>query len=140
MIISRKMKNEDTKEVLEIIEKGLYSNSNSDVIYIIKDNNEINGVCGISSYNDFGTLDYIIIKEKFRGKDLGDGLIRATFNYCLRKGLLQIYFLGYSEYLLKKGFMETNEEKIDFNVSNSTKNNKILICDLPDFFSKKCCK
>ena len=134
MIICRKINSErelkDSNSILKnsnIIET---EHSKEDIKYILIEDNDVKGVCRVLYDNSIGLLDYIVIDKKEIGSNLGDALLRATFNNCLNNGIKKIYFKDKDIYLLKKGFKEkhTLYEGVNY----------LIEIDLEDFFSIPC--
>jgi len=135
MILARKA--DLTVDVQKIISFFNDNNINENIekeqiLYLLEENNRIKGYCKISMNDLKWILESIFIDEDSRGEDLGDGLLRATFNFCFRRGISEIYYPDKNEYLLKKGFTEIiREDKADME----------LLCNLELFFNKGCkCK
>jgi len=135
MILARKA--DLTVDVQKIISFFYDNNINENIekeqiLYLLEENNRIKGYCKISMNDLKWILESIFIDEDSRGEDLGDGLLRATFNFCFRRGINEIYYPDKNEYLSKKGFTEIIRED---------KEDMALLCDLELFFNKGCkCK
>lgn len=108
------------------------------IIYMLEEDDNILGVCKIENYNYYGILSYIVISKDFRGQKLGDGLLRATFNYCLRNGIQEIYYDKKDSFLTTSGFSLASSEVIPKTVREKIPSDEILRCNLEDFFSKGC--
>ncbi|KNF07437.1 GCN5-like N-acetyltransferase [Gottschalkia purinilytica] len=138
MITIKKLSTEEEKENLNLMLKHYDMKEDinkNDIIHIMLDNGEIIGATKISSYNSIEELIYIIIREDKRGEDLGDGLLRGAFNYCLNKGIKNIYYFNESKYLLKKGFVEA---KKTLDMKNHIPKDSFLVCNIENLFSKSC--
>ena len=95
-----------------------------DIVYVIMENNNLLGACLISLDSKIAYLDSIFIKKEFRKMRIGDGLLRASLNYVIRKGINKIYCSEKSDFLNREGFFNTNEENI---------------CDIDEFFNTSSC-
>lgn len=144
MIIGRKISyDKDLDTIYKLLkESNIIDNiTREDIIYVLEVNKEIVGVCKISFTESIGILKYLIIRKCNRGENLGDGLLRAIFNYCLRIGITTIQYPCMNEYLLKKGFNIIHNRNEENNIKNISKYNNLLECNLNTFFDKPCgCK
>lgn len=146
MITGRIVKtDDDLKRVNELLASNSIENitdlNEKNTIYILEEDDRIIGVCEIENYNSYGILRYIVIFRDFRGQKLGDGLLRATFNYCLRNGIQEIYYDKKDSFLASSGFSLTSSDVIPKTVREKIPSDEILQCNLEDFFSKGCkCK
>lgn len=144
MILGRKINLEtDLSEVNKILKNNDVTDNikEDDIIYVLEDNNIIIGVCKIKSYDQFGVLEYIVISPIFRGNNFGDSLLRATFNYCLRNGINNIFYLAFDKYIENRGFDKIDFRNIPLEIRNVVLNNEALVCNLEYFFSTGCrCK
>lgn len=125
MLIMRQYREEESKEIENLlIEEKIRDLQLEDLIYVLLDDDVIIGSCKVKVENKRGDLRYIVIKDDKRGGNLGDGLLRATLNKLDKDGVTMIYFDVKNPYLLKKGFEENKEGKLQLNI--------------PEFFQKGC--
>lgn len=125
MLIIRRYKDYDKEEVLDLLKKEKIRDLDlNNHIYVAIEDDIIIGVCKTKVGIDEGFLKYIVVKESNRGEGLGNGILRATFNNLERDGIEKVYFDENNSYLLKIGFVENDENKLELN--------------LPDFFKPSC--
>ncbi|WDV47894.1 GNAT family N-acetyltransferase [Clostridiaceae bacterium M8S5] len=128
MIISKLAKNNsEFKQIDEFYKAELNQNMDSskkDIVYIIKENSRLLGTCIINIQDELAILEKIYIIKEYRGNRIGDGLLRASLNYALSKGLIKIYCDNKSEFLIKEGFFNCDEDNL---------------CDINSFFTKTKC-
>ena len=141
MLIGRKAElYKDLDQIQNILlENNISDNMDeNDIIYILEDGSSIIGVCKLINNGQFGLLEYIIISKQHRGENYGDSLLRGAFNYCVRRGISKIYYPEENGYLQKIGFAKLDSIDVSSEIKDTTTSDKILICDLIDFFSKGC--
>ncbi|WP_202710903.1 GNAT family N-acetyltransferase [Sporosalibacterium faouarense] len=141
--INKILKNNNIDD-LEAI-KSIDSINKNDIIYVLEDKNRIIGVCKITVHKDFGIFNYIVISDEHRGENLGDGLVRAIFNYCLRNCIKTIIYFGDNKYIIQRGFEKIGYSKLPEDIisvlEQKITGEELYICDLEYFFSKGCkCK
>lgn len=128
MIISRLAESEVEFDLIDkLLEKELNIKVNSksnDVVYLIKENETLLGTCILTIQDDKAVLNNIFVKQPYRRKRIGDGLLRASLNHVLSKGIEKAYYHDKNQFLVKEGFFNDIEENT---------------CDLDKFFSSSCC-
>ena len=101
-------------------------------IFLIKEQNSINGFGIITLQDDKCWIKEIYILPHKRLTGYGDGLLRSMLNYAYTMGMEKAYYLKGNEeiysFLLKEGF----------NDIQNVNNNDILGIKLKDFFTKSC--
>ncbi len=108
------------------------------IIYVLKEEDSIIGCSIVDVYsNKESVLKTIVIKEKRRGENLGDFLIRATFNYLDRKGIKYVYFENKNSYLKNIGFESIKNLDINYKLSNII-NDMYLFYNIEKLFNKHC--
>lgn len=135
-----------TNNDLEQVNNFLVSNSIKDtvmlndnsIIYILEEDGKIVGVCNVERVNYYGIIKFIVVKKELRGQKLGDGLLRSTFNYCLRHGINVVYYHEHDSFLTSIGFSTANINTIPKVIKEKITSNEILECNLEDFFSRGC--
>lgn len=134
MIISRRVNSEEELKASNLILKSYdileKEDTDNSIKYVIIEDNKVKGVCKVVYDGSEGILNYVVIDKNETGQNLGEALIRATFNSCLSNGVKKIYFETKNDYLLKKGFKEKN------NIYN--KKSFSLEIDLEKFFASPC--
>lgn len=135
-----------TNKDLEEVNRFLTANSiktitilnENNFIYILEADDKIIGVCSIDKQSTNGILKFIVISKELRGQKLGDGLLRATFNYCLRNGINEVYYHKKDSFLVSIGFTAIKSNTVPKVVKEKTQSDEILHCNLEDFFSRGC--
>ncbi|SCL82535.1 MULTISPECIES: GNAT family N-acetyltransferase [Tissierellales] len=124
---------EEEKAVIEFLENYFLRNNfdTNGLTYMMIEDNKLVGVCGVDIEGYFNELKYVIVSEKRRGLNYGEALLRSVMFNMEDMGYFQIFYQDKNDYLLKKGFSETNE-------SNGEKTFS-LKCDIPYIMNKKCC-
>lgn len=141
MIVVRRTENaEENKTIDEMLRKyNIISNKNVNNIYfVMEDNDTIVGGCSIMINNGYAVVDFLIIEESRRREKLGDGLLKAVFNYCLRNGINKAYFVGDNHYLIKKGFNKVDKDVKELALTTTIGSDSLLECDIEEFFKKGC--
>lgn len=143
MISGRKIKlKQDIEQAQKILDANKIQDNIdiNDIIYVLEDNDDIIGVCGIEKNSDYGVLKYLVISNINRGNNFGDSLLRATLNCCLRYGIYNVIYPEINDYIFKFGFDKVDSNNVSDKL-NTTFNKEILLCDIENFFSKGCsCK
>lgn len=143
MIVIRKTKNkEENIKIEQMINDYSFSNNinSSSIFFVLEDKGEIKGGCNFQIANRYVIINFLVIDKDRRGENLGDGLLRSVLNYCSKNDVEKAYFIGDSNYLLKKGFSRVEGDINEATVPIIRENIKnILECDVEDFFSKGCC-
>ena len=141
MIVARKTKNsEENRIIIEMLKEYKTVNNTSDdsIYYILEDNGKIVGGCNININSNYAIINFLIIDDNRRGENLGDGLLRAVLNYCLRNGIKQIFYIGDSQYLIKKGFYKVRKTDEYLVSATAMDTDIILACNIEVFFKKGC--
>ena len=141
MLVGRKaVLDEDLDQIQNILSENNISDNidENDIIYILEDGNGIIGVCKLVNNGQYGILEHIIISKQHRGENYGDSLLRGAFNYCVRRGISKIYYHEDNGYLQKIGFDKIDSLDVPSEIKETITSDKILLCDLIDFFSKGC--
>ncbi|RKD34536.1 GNAT family N-acetyltransferase [Thermohalobacter berrensis] len=130
----------DRKKLKKILSKNNFDDKKeeNEVIYLIEENNEVLGVSKLTIWDNIGILKYLIIDKNIRGNNLGDGLLRATLNYCYLNGINKVYYLESDNYLLKKGFEKIDIIDAEDNIKRLINKKTALVCDVPVFFENTC--
>lgn len=141
MIIARKIdltKDFDkVKSILDTEEIEIILKTNQ-IIYVLEENNDIIGACQAAVHDKYAVLDYLIIKNDYRNKGYGDGLLRSILNYLLNNEVQKVYYPYINNYLIKIGFkIINNKNEIKHEIKNEFKD-EFLECNLGAFFSKNC--
>lgn len=119
ILIFRKYKENESEEVINLlIRAGIKDLNLNDLIYVIVEDNFIKGACKIDNDGENGLLKYIVVEEKSRGQNLGEGLLRSTLNKLDKDGIETVYYKELDPYLLKKGFLKTNDNNLELNISD----------------------
>jgi len=130
----------ENKSIINLLRENNLENEIKDdsISYILEDNENIIGCSNFRFVSDYAMINFLVIDRSRRGENLGDGLLRAVLNYCLRSGIKKAVYVGNSKYFLKKGF--TKSEDYDEKLSLITTRDKtdILICDIDAFFDRGC--
>ena len=105
MIVLRQIEKDDYSNAKSILKvNGIEDDLSQGIIYIINNGDCIMGVSKIIIKDNYGILKYVVVKEKFRGLNYGDSLLRGILFKCKSMGINKVYYHGYDSYLLKKGF------------------------------------
>lgn len=125
MLVLRNYNYENKKELKKLlIEEGIEDLELDGIIYIVLDNDLLIGASKVTEECNKWILQYIVIKDEFRGQKLGDGLLRAVLNKIVNQGIKEVFFKSTDPFLINRGFIQTN-------------NNEIKL-DLENFFNKEC--
>jgi N-acetylglutamate synthase-like GNAT family acetyltransferase len=132
MITLREINKEEYGEVRAILEKERIKDYDlsKGIVYILIDNNNIIGVGKISLENEYGVLEYIVVKRENRGSNLGDCILRSLLFKAESIGVKEVYCLNCMDYLLGRGF-KYNKKK-DMGLYK-------LYLNIEDFFNVKSC-
>lgn len=101
-----------------LIKEGIKDLNLNNLIYVILEDNFIKGACKIDIDDASGLLKYIVVEKKSRGRNLGEGLLRSTLNKLDKDGIETVYYKELDPYLLKKGFLKTNDNNLELNISD----------------------
>lgn len=129
MLIARPIKtNQETILAREILSQYdiVDGNDRRNIKYIIMTQGEIVGVSRIDLYKDRGVFKYIAIDKDKTKNNLGDALLRSIFNYCLNRNISKVYYEEENSYLMKKGFVKSNNSDFTMEI------------DLNTFFTEPC--
>lgn len=141
MIVARKANlTLENKSIINLLrENGLDNEIRDDSIsYVLEDNGNIIGFSNFRFVGDYAIINLLVIDRRRRGENLGDGLLRAVLNYCLRNGIEEAIYIGHNQYFLKKGFNEIGDFDEKLSLITEGKSSNILICDIDNFFNKGC--
>lgn len=131
MIILREVNAEEYEEVTLILKKeGIEDNPSNGIVYILADNDNILGVGKIKLKDEYGILEYIVVKDEYRGLNFGDSILRSLLFKLESIGIKEVYYWDKEEYLLSKGFK--------YNI-NKFKDSYRLYLNINDFFKKRLC-
>lgn len=114
--------------MIEICENKRLSKENIIVMELSEDE-KIYGTSQIRIKGDWAYLENISIEPEYDFFPIYDGLVRATINKALHKGVLYFAFLVSKEkyqYLSKNRFMNVEEDT------------KYKYVDIEEFFSRRC--
>ena len=105
MIVLRQIEKDDYSNAKSILKvNGIEDDLSQGIIYIINNGDCIMGVSKIIIKDNYGILKYVVVKEKFRGLDYWDSLLRRILFKGKSMGITKVYYHMYDSYLLKKGF------------------------------------
>ena len=140
MIIATQLKNSNIERVMNVFNKynTEIEKKENEIIYVLEENNNIIGISKATILNNISKLNFLVIDEKSRGFDFGDGLLRALLNCLYLKGIEKVYFGQLNSYLIKKGFTKIECNLLLKEIFDYDCNIEILTCDLEVFFSKGC--
>ncbi|SHH47943.1 Acetyltransferase (GNAT) domain-containing protein [Caloranaerobacter azorensis DSM 13643] len=143
MISAKKInKREELAEVNKLLVKNGFQEETdlSQIIYVMKENEEFIGVAKITVIENIGVLNYLVIDSDRRGEDLGDSLLRAILNYCDLNFIKKIYYPYENSYLQKKGFKSADIDEKEFLKVNNINSDKLIVCNTEEFFRDGCCQ
>lgn len=131
MIVLREINIDEYMKVNPILkEEGIEDDLSKGIVYILIDNDDIIGVGKIKLENEYGILEYIIVKAGHRGSNLGDSILRSLLFKAETMKIKEVYYRDNEEYLLSRGFEYNNNKFKDFYK---------LYLKIDDFFKKKSC-
>ncbi|KGG81386.1 hypothetical protein Y919_00020 [Caloranaerobacter azorensis H53214] len=135
-------KREELAEVNKLLVKNGFQEEIdlSQIIYVMKENEEFIGVAKITVIENIGILNYLVIDSDRRGEDLGDSLLRAILNYCDLNFIKKIYYPYENSYLQKKGFKSADIDEKEFLKVNNINSDKLIVCNTEEFFRDGCCQ
>lgn len=87
------------------------------------------GLGKISLEKDYGILKYIVVRDEYRGANLGDALLRVLIYKAESLGIDRVYFRDGDSYLLSNGFLYNGD---------NLKDTYRLVLNVHDFFNKSC--
>lgn len=104
------------KEIVdnELISQLTYGGFEDDIFF---------GKCKVNLNGETADLELLEVIEKYRGNNLGEGLLRSTLNKLDKIGIKKVYYNCDNSYLIRKGFLKEND---------------IIYVELPDFFNLGC--
>ena len=131
MIVLREINREEYSEVKPILEReDIKDDLSKGIVYILIDNGIIIGVGKIRLEYDYSVLEYIVVKEEYRGLNFGDALLRSLSFKVESIGMKKMFYYNRNAYLLKKGFTYSKGKQTD---------SYQLFITIQDFFNKGCC-
>lgn len=131
MLILRQIEKKDYFKVKPILKDNLIEDDLlHGIIYILENKDEIIGIGKIFLKDEYGILKYIIVKEKFRGFNYGDSILRGMLFKCQTMGINNICYYDNNSYLIKKSFTNNREY---------SSNGYRLHLKIDDFFNKSSC-
>ena len=131
MIVLREINRREYSEVKPILEReDIKDDLSKGIIYILIDNGIIIGVGKIGLGYDYSILEYIVVKEEYRGSNLGDALLRSLLFKAESIGMKKMFYYDKNDYLLKKGFT--------YSEGKQTGSYQLFLI-IQDFFNKGCC-
>lgn len=130
MITIREIDDKDYKRVNRILmEEQIKEGISQGLIYILIEEDEYAGIGKIDVENGYGVLKYIFVREKYRGFNYGEALLRAMLFKLNVMDINVVFYREYNKYLINKGF-ELNKKNLIVHYSLSLSINS---------FFKDCC-
>lgn len=136
MILARKV---NLIEENNLIKPFISDYDINDIIFILEENEDIIGISKLKPIKEFGLLQELFIKDNKRGQGYGDGLLRATLNYCFRNNIQEVYHPTFNKYLVGKGFRLIDTSDINNEIKIYITESSILKCNTDEFFTYSCC-
>jgi N-acetylglutamate synthase-like GNAT family acetyltransferase len=134
MIGIRAVLSQNLKSVEEFINNNccqIVSLCSQEVLVMVEED-EIIGASVMYLNEGQAVLEALVISKTRRGEYLGDGLLRASLNYILKKGVNHCTYdkAEKREFFLRMGFAPSKEGKKG--------SSNPLVVDIESFFTKSC--
>lgn len=118
MLELRGYKEDEIQQIKDILIKEKINDRDlNGIIVVVVEDNIVLGLCKVEIIDSNSWLKYLVIKEDSRGENLGDGLLRTVLNKLDLKEIKMIFYDYINLYLIKKGFVENPECKLELNIS-----------------------
>jgi amino-acid N-acetyltransferase len=87
-------------------------NENSVQFFVGESGCEIYGVIGLEKYDNIGLLRSLVVKESYKGQNLGLKLVNYLFEFGNRRAIQELFLLTDTavDYFKKIGFVEIEKE------------------------------
>jgi len=119
MLILREYKLDESEEIKEIlIKEDIKDLELEGLVYVVLDGNDLIGITKAEKNDVIYELKYLVIKHERRGENLGDALLRALVSKLDNQGVEIVFFIEKNDYLIKKGFILSKNNKLELNISN----------------------
>lgn len=110
MITIREINSQDYKAVNQILtEEHIEDYIFHGLVFVLIEGNEYAGVGKIDVEDGYGILKYVVVREKHRGQNYGEALLRALLFKLNTMDIKMVFYRKYDRYLIDKGFKHTKQ-------------------------------